>query len=295
PADDLGDVARRAPAETRAEPPLVSVCIGTHNRAEPLARAVASIEAQSWPRIELIVADDASTAPEARAFLDALEPRLARRGGRLLRNATNLYNGGNRNRAVAEARGEFVLLMDDDNAAFPEEVESFVTAALHSGADVLTCQQQVFAGPGAPPEARMRRPVGFTPIGPNIPQGVFENCLGDANMFVRRDAYLGIGGTDTARAGFEDWEFLLRAALRGLKVECLPVILFRYRVWDSGQILGFDHDALVRSHRRVLETALREVPEALRPALRLAAETRLHRMADRGEGHWGRVGPVSTE
>lgn len=281
--------APRLAAEPRDAVPLVSVCIGTFNRSETLARAIASVETQTYPRIELVVTDDASTAPEALAFLDALEPRLRARGGRLRRNPRNLFAGASRNGAVAEARGDYVLLMDDDNVAFPDEVEVLVRAALASGADFVTCQQQPFSGPGAPPAARARRPVGFMPIGPNIAQAVHENCLGDANMLCRRGAYLELGGMTEERTGFEDWEFLLRAALKGYRLECLPHILFRYRIWTGGRTLGFDHESLVRSHRRVLASALAEAPPELRAALRLGVETRLEHLVRSRLGDWGRM------
>ncbi|WP_206931174.1 glycosyltransferase [Roseococcus thiosulfatophilus] len=284
-----------APALLRDAPPLVSVCMGSFNRHDTLADAIASIEAQTHPALELILVDDASTAPATLAFLDALRPRFAARGWKLLRNAENSWQGITRHHAVDAAQGEFLLFMDDDNFAWPDEVATFVAAALHSGADVLSCQNQVFHGGGRPPPARATRPGRWVPIGPAPAVGAFANMMGDANMFMRRDAWDRMGGFTRDRAYFEDWEFLQAAALAGLKVECLPEILYCYRIWDGAQTAAHAADFLYRSHARALRPTLEAMPEPLRPALRFAVERHLAGMQARREGYWARGLPLSGE
>ncbi|MBB3898991.1 glycosyltransferase [Roseococcus suduntuyensis] len=284
-----------APALRRDAPPLVSVCMGAFNRHETLADAIASIEAQTHPAIELILVDDASTSPATLAFLDALRPRFAARGWKLLRNAENSWQGVTRHHAVDASQGEFLLFMDDDNFAWPEEVATFVSAALHSGADVLTCQNQPFHGGGRPPDTRARQPSLWMPIGPAPAVGAFANMMGDANMFMRRDAWDRMGGFTRDRAYFEDWEFLQAASLAGLHVECLPELLYCYRIWDGAQTAAHAADFLYRSHARALRPTLEATPEALRPALRFAVERHLAGMQVRREGFWGRGLPLSGE
>lgn len=284
-----------APAIIRDAPPLVSVCMGAFNRHDTLADAVASIEAQTHPALELILVDDASTDPTALAFLDALRPRFAARGWTLLRNAENSWQGVTRRRAAEAARGEFLLFMDDDNMAWPEEVAVFVAAALHSGADVLTCQNQTFQGGGRPPRARATRPSLWVPIGPCPPVGAFANTMGDANMFMRRDAWDRMGGFTPDRAYFEDWEFLQEASLAGLRVECLPEILYCYRLWEGGQTAAHAPDFLYRSYARALRPSLDAMPAALRPALRFAMERHLAEMQARREGYWAAGLPLSPQ
>jgi glycosyltransferase involved in cell wall biosynthesis/GT2 family glycosyltransferase len=266
--------------------PLVSVCMAAFNRHGPLAHAIASIEAQDYPHLELILVDDASTDPAAQRFHAALAPRFAARGWTLLRNAENSWQGITRHRAAEAARGEFLLFMDDDNAAWPDEVSTFVTAARRSGADILTCQMQSFRGAGPPPRHRSARPIGWIPTGPNSALGVFRNGMGDANMFMRRTAWDRMGGFTLDRAYFEDWEFLQAAALAGLHIECLPEILYCYRIWEGAQTAAHDPDFLYRSYARAMRPALAALPEALRPALRLAVERELAGMQARREAYW---------
>ena len=288
-----------APAVHTAQP-LVSVCMAAFNRPGPLAHAIASIEAQDYPRLELILVDDASTAPAAQRFHDALGPRFASRGWTLLRQETNSWQGVTRHRAVTAAQGEFLLFMDDDNAAWPDEISTFVGAAQHSGADILTCQMQAFRGAGPPPRHRSTRPIGWLPLGPCPALGVFRNGFGDANMFMRRTAWDSLGGFTLDRAYFEDWEFLQAATLAGLHLECLPEILFCYRIWDGAQTgnsgsAAHDPDFLYRSYARAIRPALAALPEALRPALRLAIERDLAGQQARREAYWAHAPGVTAD
>src|SRR5439155_24595186 len=86
---------RQAPLSLQLEGtlPLVSVCISHFNRPEYLRQALASIEAQDYPKIELVLVDDASTSPEALALLDSLAPTFAARNWQLIRNQEELFVG----------------------------------------------------------------------------------------------------------------------------------------------------------------------------------------------------------
>ncbi len=271
--------APAAPAVVR-DAPLVSVCMTTYERPALLEHAIASIEAQGWPRLEVVLVDDASPSPAAQAALDALAPRFRARGWQLLRNERNLHVCASRNRAVRAAQGEYVLMMDDDNAAFPHEVETLVRAAQASRADIVTCQSQPFTGLGPPPRHVALHPPEWLPVGPAVSLGMFWNCLGDANLLCRREVWLALGGMSEVRVAYEDWDFLMRAALAGYRLECLPDILFAYRVWSGSWSRRIDR---VASHRRVLAPALATAHPGLSLALRLGVETSLAAM--HGDGH----------
>src|SRR5260370_18447 len=134
--------------------PLVSICLSHWNRPAYLQQALASIEAQDYKNLEVVLVDDGSTQPEAIALIDWLEPRFQARGWQLLRNAENRYPGAARNRAANAARGEYLVFLDDDNCAKPQEVSTFVNVARKTGADILTCFLDTFSGAAAPNEAQ---------------------------------------------------------------------------------------------------------------------------------------------
>lgn len=104
----------------------VSVVIPSHNRAHCLSGALASVCAQTYRDIEIIVVDDAScdATPALCADFAKLE------GHRLvyLRNSQNLGAAASRNRALDIASGEFVAFLDSDDAYYPDKIAKQVDA-----------------------------------------------------------------------------------------------------------------------------------------------------------------------
>ncbi|NUB24890.1 glycosyltransferase [Azospirillum brasilense] len=255
--------AGTATEDASGEPPLVSICIAHHNRPRDLVQAVGSALAQSHPRCEVLVVDDGSTDPAVPALLDRLERDHAGRL-RVIRQ-DNRYLGAARNRAAAEARGEYLLFLDDDNLARPEEVAIFVAAARRTGADVLTCVTEVFEGDDPPAPGTTPAAV-WLPLGGAVAAGFYNNVFGDANALVRRDTFLTLGGfTEEHGLGHEDWEFFAKAALAGHRVECVPEPLYWYRRRPSGMLLSqrARSDNFLRSVRPYLAAA----PADWRPLL----------------------------
>lgn len=270
-----------------ADGPLVSVCISHFSRPRLLDQAIRSIEAQTYERIELIVVDDASPDQETQVYLAGLTSRFKARGWMLARNERELWAGASRNRAVSLAKGEFILLMDDDNVARPEEVETMLRAALATKADIVTCQQQVFEGDNCPPPLeRLDYIGGWMPIGPNIAQAFFTNCLGDLNMLVRRSAWQVIGGFTDDRAGAEDYEFLLEAVLAGFSLVCLPEALYWYRVSGKQLAKRLDDPTLYRSFMRPLRPFFKRVPKEMQLALQLASNRNYHELKRNRQSYW---------
>ena len=94
--------------------PAFSVVVPCYNAGPYLARAVRSTLSQPGAgELEVIIADDVSTdgsLAEAKA-LAAADPRI-----RVVRNAVNMGPGGTRNAAIAAATGEWIALLDADDA-----------------------------------------------------------------------------------------------------------------------------------------------------------------------------------
>jgi glycosyltransferase involved in cell wall biosynthesis len=103
--------------------PLVSVVLPVWNGQAFVGEAIASILAQRYPRLELLVADDGSTdatvdivAGWARGDARVRLLRLAHRGQSAAINT-----------AVAEARGDLIARMDHDDIAHPDRLAAQVS------------------------------------------------------------------------------------------------------------------------------------------------------------------------
>ncbi len=227
---ELTDSSAAVSVSLDSDQPLVSVCMAHWNRPHYLAQALASIEAQDYPNIEVVVVDDCSTQPETIAYLDSLEPLFHKRGWQLLRQPENRFPGAARNRAVNSAHGEYILFMDDDNVAKPHEISTFVRVARKTGADVLTCFLDTFAGQTAPTaQQKINSRVVF--LGGCAAAGALRNWFGDTNSLVRREVFLALGGFhEQWGVNHEDYEFMARAVLRGYRLEVVPESLVWYRV-----------------------------------------------------------------
>jgi len=271
-----------APGETPDDEarPLVSVCLVHFDRPRLLAHAVSSVYEQEYDNLEVILVDDGSTQQASIDYLASLEPVFAERGWRIIRQE-NAYLGAARNHAASEARGEYLLFLDDDNIATPGLVSTLVAVLNRTGVDILTCATHVFEGDGAAP-GDIDRGTHWVPLGPAVASGVFRNVFGDATALIRKATFDRLGGyTEDYGLGHEDWEFFARAVLAGCRLETVPVPLLYYRVRGSGMLLGGNREAsLARSLRPYLE----QVPKELRPVLLLALGQEHSRQAGGGAG-----------
>jgi glycosyltransferase involved in cell wall biosynthesis len=100
--------------------PIVSVIVATHNRAELLPRAIESLQNQTYKHFEIIIVDDASQdhTPEVIANLKQSDLRI-----HSICSEKNIGPGAARNLGIAQAKGEFIAIMDDDDISLPERLE----------------------------------------------------------------------------------------------------------------------------------------------------------------------------
>ncbi len=104
-----------------AAQPLVTVAIPTFNRVDLVEQCVRSVVEQSYPNIEILVSDNAST--------DGTLDRLAAIDDERLRVITSTTNVGaiqNFNKCIDQARGDYFVLAADDNFYRPDFVSKCV-------------------------------------------------------------------------------------------------------------------------------------------------------------------------
>ncbi len=131
-----------------ADAPRVSVCLATYRGAEWVTEQLESILVQLGPEDEVVVVDDASpddTVARVRAVAD---PRI-----RLLTRTENRGYVRTFEEAMTQARGDVLLLADQDDVWVPGRVTAMVGAL--ADADVVATNLATLGGPD-----RIRGPYG---------------------------------------------------------------------------------------------------------------------------------------
>ncbi len=124
---------------------LVSAVIPTRERAVLVVRAVASALRQSYSNMEVIAVIDGPDAATAAALSTIHDPRL-----RVLALRECAGGAAARNAGVAEARGEWIAFLDDDDQWLPGKIEAQMTIAKSAGcADpIVSCRFVAQTGAG---------------------------------------------------------------------------------------------------------------------------------------------------
>lgn len=113
--------------------PRVSVVIPVRNRRYELVRAVLSAAGQTYPDVEIVVVDDASTDSVPDAVLSDAAA-AAGRPIRILRSPQRVGACAARNLGIAAATGEYVAFLDSDDLWHPDKLARQMTAVRFSAA-----------------------------------------------------------------------------------------------------------------------------------------------------------------
>jgi glycosyltransferase involved in cell wall biosynthesis len=225
-------VARDQPRSIRSDlaGATVSVCIAHSDRPQLLRQALDSILVQDEPPLEVIVVDAGSPGGTGQGELDAIarDHDFPGRGWRLIRQE-NRSRGAARNRAATESRGEYLLFLDDHNAAQPQAIATFTRVARLTAADALSCSIDLFVGED-PPGPRTVPELRWLASGANHPLSGLSSAFDGANTMIRRSAFIELGGfPEECAVDHQEWELLTRLMLKGYRLEIVPEALFWYR------------------------------------------------------------------
>ena len=182
-----------------ARPP-VTVVIPTYNRPEYLEEALRSLEQQTLLPDEVVVVDDGSDPPPQPSSTIPL---------RLISQA-NRGPAAAINRGVAEAAGDVVFLLADDDLFHPQRIEAALKA--HAKFDLVVCGQTQFASQPSPDQLAIKK-TGDGWAERVVADFVDKTIPSMAACSLRRDQWVPLD--ETYRA-CEDVEWWIRQAGRSL-------------------------------------------------------------------------------
>jgi len=223
-------------------PPLVSILIPTRDQLPLLQRAIESvIEKTRYPAYEILIIDNDSQTPEACNYLAAIEAKEAELGGRLrVVRQPGLFNfSAMNNAAAALARGDYLLLLNNDTAALHDDwLDEMMGHAVRPdvgivGAKLLYPDGKIqhagvilgMRGPaehpfiGRPPEDRGY--FGRAQLTQNL------SAVTGACLLIRKRVYLQLGGLDEQafKVSYNDIDLCLKVREAGLRIVFTPFAL----------------------------------------------------------------------
>lgn len=222
--------------------PLVSVVVPCYRHECFVAAALASVHAQTYPNIELVVIDDASpdgtfaSAGEWASIADA-EARFS--GFHLSRNATNLGAHGSINRGCAESSGEYIAILNSDDLFHPRRLEEMMLALTRQEA-CMGFTRVVPIDTEGRPLSPVKLPITLAEAfsaadralanAPTLTAALSSQniAISTGNLLFRRDLLESLG-LFANLAYVHDWDFVRRASLHG-PIAYLPRDLYFYRV-----------------------------------------------------------------
>lgn len=216
--------------------PKVSVLMPTWNRAQLLARAIKSVQRQTFTDWELVVINDAST-DSTRALLDD----LAKKDDRIrpIHNEKNNYPdiSKNLNDGMAAARGRYIARLDDDDywcddgklAAQAEFLDAHPDHVLVGGGTIVIDEndRERFRYFKLETDEQIRD------------KALFANPFTHSTVMFRRDIAQKVGGYGNY-GNVEDWDLWLRMGTRG-KFYNFQKYFVRYLLTEKSKTFIFKH------------------------------------------------------
>lgn len=207
--------------------PLVSVVMAVYNAGKYLDPAVMSIGLQDYANVEFIVVDDGSTdgSREKLETLARLNPRI-----RLILQQ-NRGPASARNRAIREARGTFIAVMDADDCSHPTRIRKQAAYLQAHPECVAVGSRLVMIDPeGGRIAVETDRPTTHEQILKFMQTGL--GGIPNPAAMIRADILKQVEGYDESYPAAEDLDLWFRLSEHG-ELANLPDPLHEYRLHEN--------------------------------------------------------------
>jgi len=228
--------------------PKVTVLMAVYNCEKYLRQAIESILGQTFSDFELLIIDDGSTDNSSAIICSHTDGRI-----RVLRNNINKGEAYSRKRALEEARGEYIAVLDADDIALPHRLEVQVNfmdtrpdiVLLGSSYEIIDKNGNVL---------QLRRALNnHLAIHWRM---LFGNPICNSSSMFRRVTALEIGGYDKERYFAVDYDLWSRFAVVG-KIEQLDEVLVKYRHHEESLVNRSQPDAFPEAGYTIIMNNIR--------------------------------------
>lgn len=217
----------------------VSIVMPTHNRAHLIGESLESALKQSLRPHEIIVVDDGSS-DETPAIVRAYG------GAVTYLRQDNAGKSAALNRGIAAARGDYILVLDDDDLLPKGALAAHVAAIEEAGAGFSYGQFARFTGRGEDAPLSTDLEPMPTPGEKRLPVQLMQVCfLPNPAWMVRREVQMAAGPYRTDLPRGQDYEMILRIAhaAPGVRAEGLTLYQRKHvavRKTTTGTVIAKD-------------------------------------------------------
>ena len=164
--------------------PLVSITITTKNEEKHIKNCLESITAQTYKNVEIIVVDNSST-DKTKAIASKYTKKVFNKGPE--RSAQRNFG------MLEKSKGEFVMYLDADMILSPTVIEDALGLIKKTKAIALYISEIVM---GDSFWSKVRR----------FERSFYDGTVVDCVRFIKKDAFVKVGGFDESMTGPEDWD-----------------------------------------------------------------------------------------
>jgi GT2 family glycosyltransferase len=201
----------------------VSIIIPCHNAQKTIVDCLDGLRSQDYPNYEIIVIDDNSNDK-------TLEILQNSNGIKVLRNESNYGPAYSRNRAIQEAEGEMLLLIDSDSLVEDRKlIYKHILAHRQARADIIGGGIQ---GIGRGPVAKADNYCHWYTNKPYSDNRMTTHLVTN-NMSMKKMVFKNIGGFNEALKTGEDVDFCERAMRAGYSLGLYTDAVVKHRDRES--------------------------------------------------------------
>ena len=211
--------------------PKVSVVMASYNHEKYVAETIESVLSQTYQDFEFIITDDGSPDGTVDLIKTFDDPRI-----KLFCFLQNQGACAAMNNCINEAKGEYVAVINSDDAWLPEKLEKqvkFLDKHQEIGA-VFTYAQIIDENSNDFPDKDHWYQKIFIQPNRNRFQWLkhfffYCNCLCHPSVLIRKQCYAVTGVYDERYAQLPDWDFWIRLCMR-YDIHILPENLTKFRL-----------------------------------------------------------------
>jgi len=221
---------------------LVSVIVPVYNRAHLLTETVASILAQTYRNIEIILVNDGSTDNS----LEVIKA-LQQENHDVIRIVDQNNQGQTiaRNKGIEQSHGKYVAFLDSDDLWVPDKLEQQIplfdrnVGLVYGGVEFIDeCGET----------------IGFDPCDPHVqgeiyPQLLVKNRMTGGSVVVLREALEKVGVFDPEFSAAENWDLWLRIC-KVYQAKLVNKAVVKYRRHESN--MSKDMMLMLNAKRQIM-------------------------------------------